>query len=168
MVRSYETAWLSELYVKKGQRNFPGFYLSRGALSSLFVAVFLVFTLILMAGLIQYAIPEPGFTHIGDLDSFPPSQEPYLIQDSHPFYLINLGGQLRAYSRRTPSTYGCWIAWDKVETMFIDPCSGETYNLNGIPVKRPLQSNLDQYPVEIKDGQIWVDKTRFLRGMSKQ
>jgi hypothetical protein len=69
-------------------------------------------------------------------------------------------GEIVALSRKDPR--GCTLPWrpdfkfDNAKGWFRDPCLGSTYDLNGHKVYGPSPRGLDQYPVEVKNGNVQV------------
>lgn len=87
------------------------------------------------------------------------------------FHLVRLqSGDFLALSARDPHS-DCWIVWypelDPMEVTiepawpgwFRDPCHGAIYDEHGTRVFGPAPRNLDHYPVELRDGHVYVTLT---------
>ena len=108
------------------------------------------------------------------LADYPPQDIPYLVMPElaeHGLWLVNTGEQLLAFDRRSPYSPDlpageqrpdrCLYAWSEVNGRFIDPCSGDEWELDGtlnLAESTELWSNrnLDQYRVEVDGDIIYV------------
>ncbi len=92
---------------------------------------------------------------------YPPSTEPYWITDRD-FWLVHTPeGRLMAFAPLSPEyadhiiVNECRYTWSAPQRRFIDPCSGDEWELNGqlnLDHSTELWSNrdLDQYPLRIE------------------
>jgi len=69
--------------------------------------------------------------------------------------LVNHNGKVRAIS--TVCTHlGCRAAWDENRHQFICPCHTGIFDANGMVLSGPAPRQLDEFPVEVKSGNIYV------------
>jgi hypothetical protein len=120
--------------------------------------------------------PEP-IIHVAELRiaDYPPRSTPYLIEDGDFWLVHTLEGELFAFVPVSP-TYAdhiteveCRFTWNENPARFIDPCSGDEWELNGrlnLEHSTELWSNrdLDQYAITVEDGMISVDLDRKILG----
>lgn len=78
------------------------------------------------------------------------------------FHVVRLqSGEFLALSARDSHSQ-CWVPWrpefefDGHEGWFRDPCHGSTYEGTGMRVFGPAPRDLDRYPVEVRDGHVYV------------
>ncbi|MBK8901762.1 MAG: carboxypeptidase regulatory-like domain-containing protein [Anaerolineaceae bacterium] len=116
---------------------------------------------VLDLGDVEHPLIEPPLA----LENYPPSETPYRFGS---FWLVHtLDGQLMAFSPVSPeyddrvSVEECQFAWAEANQRFVDPCSGDEWELNGrfnLEHSTELWSNrhLDQYFVHVIEEQIFV------------
>jgi Rieske Fe-S protein len=97
------------------------------------------------------------------------------------FHLVRLSsGEFRAFSMVDPHSSDvyplkaasgeCRVAWraemlyGSREGWFRDTCTSSTYDLDGTRVFGPSPRDLDQYPVTVEDGKVYVDTSIVIRG----
>jgi hypothetical protein len=123
-----------------------GFFISILAVMGIFAVI-----------VIQFAIPRERKISLGPVDTYPPSNNPYVIElDPGTAYLYNDQGSIRIFYRRNPSPNGCLINWNEIENAYIDPCTGTKYRINGSYIDGPTQRDLKELKVEIVKGIVWV------------
>ena len=72
------------------------------------------------------------------------------------FYLVRLeGGFLAEYRKCTH--LGCVVPWIEEEGIFNCPCHSSLFTKEGEVISGPAPRPLDLFPVEIRDGEIFVD-----------
>lgn len=78
--------------------------------------------------------------------------------------LVLTGGETEplAFLARSPHG-GCPVRWNDEETYFEEWCYGSKWYADGRYFFGPALQDLDQLPVEVRDGMIWVTN-RILRG----
>ena len=124
-------------------------------------------------------LTEPVTLSLAD---YPPQDAPYLVMPElgeHGLWLANTGEQVLAFDRRSPYRPDlpageqrpdrCLYAWSEVNGRFIDPCSGDEWELDGtlnLVESTELWSNrnLDQYRVELADNSIIIHLDEIIYG----
>lgn len=119
---------------------------------------------------------EPSASPIPlDPADYPPATAPYYVPGGD-FWLAHLpAGQLVAFSPTSPpyradiSLDACRFTWSESALRFVDPCSGDEWELNGqLNLKHSTElwsnSDLDQYVVRIYEGQIFVELDHLVPG----
>ncbi len=121
-------------------------------------------------GDVEHPLIEPPLT----LENYPPSATPYRFGS---FWLVHTpDGQLMAFSPVSPeyddrvSVEECQFAWEEANQRFVDPCSGDEWELNGrlnLEQSSELWSNrnLDQFFVHVTDVQIFVQLDRLYQSL---
>jgi nitrite reductase/ring-hydroxylating ferredoxin subunit len=139
---------------------------NRFRLYILLFASLLTFVVALVVVLIQYAIPGKEWVQVGVLSDFPPSKEPYRLQNLGGF-LVNLEGELFVLSNHPPHPRfhdTCLIYWDAERQRLTEPCGGAAFALDGHYLFGPSPRGLDKYPYEIRGNEIWVETTTLILG----
>jgi cytochrome b6-f complex iron-sulfur subunit len=72
------------------------------------------------------------------------------------FYLVRLEGGFLAVYRVCPHL-GCIVPWSEEERHFLCPCHAAAFSMEGEVLAGPPPRPLDILPVEIVDGEIFVD-----------
>lgn len=134
---------------------------------SLLASLALLLLVTAMAGA-WYALPrQPDRRVILSLNDYPPSDTPYLIE-SEDFWLVHTpAGELFAFVPVAPeyadhiSVDECRYDWSSSNDRFIDPCSGDEWELDGrLNLRHSTElwssRDLDQYTVSVEDGLIAV------------
>lgn len=110
----------------------------------------------------SYALPRPII--VGLAPDYPLSDQPYLIKDDVPFWLVNTGGRYIALKPETTHRTNYRYAWSTVTNRFEDPLTGSKFTLIGQWIEGPATRNLDQYRVTIQRGEIQVWQSTIIRG----
>jgi len=77
------------------------------------------------------------------------------------FYLSRLDtGMLALYRKCTH--LGCVVPWVEEENRFNCPCHASIFNKKGEVLAGPAPRPLDLFPIEIQDGDIWVDTSKII------
>ncbi len=99
-----------------------------------------------------------GLVAAGLVDSFPtgsvtefPDGRFYLVRDDN-------GDFLALYTRCTH--LGCTVSWEAGNGRFFCPCHASSFDQLGQVENPPAPRPLDTFPVEIRDGQVWIDTAR--------
>jgi cytochrome b6-f complex iron-sulfur subunit len=106
-----------------------------------------------------YPVPRrrPRATFVGFLSRVPET-EPLEIRDLRGRKILLLrasGGDLLAMS--TVCTHlGCAVYYRPDKKMFDCPCHQGVFDREGNPVSGPPQRPLERYPVEVRDGKVFV------------
>jgi cytochrome b6-f complex iron-sulfur subunit len=100
----------------------------------------------------------------GKVDDFPPGSVTHVPNGR--FYLTRLadGGFLALYQRCTH--LGCNVPWDQGANTFICPCHNSQFTIDGTLLNPPAPRPLDIFPVEIKDGEVFVDTGKAITRQS--
>ncbi|MCC6603958.1 MAG: hypothetical protein IT327_12145 [Anaerolineae bacterium] len=121
-------------------------------------------------GDVEHPLIDPPLT----LENYPPSDTPYRFGG---FWLVHTPtGELIAFSPVSPeydervSVGECQFAWEEANQRFVDPCSGDEWELNGRlnleqSSERWSNRNLDQFFVRVTDGQIFVQIDRIYQSL---
>jgi hypothetical protein len=78
-------------------------------------------------------------------------------QDGTLFYVLNVNGDLLAIYARSLRHTRCQVNWDERRGEFIDPCLGTRFLPTGEYQGGGPPQELVQLPVQVKDGQVWVE-----------
>jgi nitrite reductase/ring-hydroxylating ferredoxin subunit len=138
---------------------------------SISLIISLAFLLVIMTlAAIRFAMPPKDEVLLGNLEEYPPANQPYLVQlKNRATFLVNTGDELIVFYEKTPNSTRCRYRWidsstfswisDNVQQggLFIDPCLGTKFSLDGSYLDGPLAGDLERYQTRITDGQIWVD-----------
>jgi hypothetical protein len=101
------------------------------------------------------------------LTDYPPSDTPYHIENGDLWLVNTLEGHLFAFAPVSPeyaahiSVDVCRFAWIESVKRFVDPCSGDEWELNGLlnldhSTELWSSRDLDQYALTVDDGLIYV------------
>lgn len=63
---------------------------------------------------------------------------------------------------------GCRYNWDEDKKLFVCPCHNSVYGIDGKVVSGPAPRGLDELPVEIKDGNLYVQYEKFEVGIPEK
>lgn len=113
--------------------------------------------------------------HLAD---YPPDETPYHIQSGDFWLVHNPENRLLAFAPHSPeyadhiSVDSCRFAWSAAVKRFVDPCSGDKWQISGrldLENSAELWSShdLDQYVVTLEDGVIHVDLEQKVLGASR-
>jgi Rieske Fe-S protein len=72
-----------------------------------------------------------------------------------PAYLIQSAGSVRMLSA-TCTHSGCLVTWQKQRSKFVCPCHGGTYDGQGAVVSGPPPRPLDQLPISVQNGNVYL------------
>ena len=72
-----------------------------------------------------------------------------------PAYLIRRGDSVRMLSA-TCTHAGCLVTWQKQRSQLVCPCHGGTYDGQGAVLSGPPPRPLDQLPVNIENGTVYL------------
>lgn len=94
----------------------------------------------------------------GNVDDFPPNSVTHISNGR--FFLVRFenGGFLALFQRCTH--LGCTVSWEIEEHKFICPCHGSRFDEKGNVENPPATRALDQFAIEIQNGEIWVDTSK--------
>lgn len=112
---------------------------------------------------------------VGAVADFPPRARPYSLpieikgQPSVRVYLVNMGAEIIALNATyTSSQFSCTerVVWVPTNGRFEGPCTGDKFALDGkwISVMGEVKRGLQSFPVEIREGEIWVDVSQAILG----
>lgn len=84
-----------------------------------------------------------------------------------PIWLARISDtEIRAFYQADPRN-GCPVIWQAARQLFIEPCHGSSYALDGSYVRGPSQRNLDRFEVTISlGGTLSIDPNSFTSGDS--
>lgn len=63
---------------------------------------------------------------------------------------------------------GCRYNWDDEKKQFVCPCHNSVFTIDGKVVSGPAPRDLDELPVEIKDGDLYVQYEKFEVGIPEK
>ncbi|OGO40879.1 MAG: hypothetical protein A2W36_02285 [Chloroflexi bacterium RBG_16_58_14] len=137
---------------------------------ALWTVVYGIAFLLLMSvaawALLSFAMPGDEYVDIGLLSAFPPSAQPYELQDPVHVFVVNDGGDLLVLDPLNRVSGGHVVRWWPGEGYFIDPGQGTYFDLRGRPVALnrgvPGKQGLPRYPVTIRDGRVLVAAERLV------
>jgi hypothetical protein len=113
------------------------------------------------------------------LAAYPPQDKPYFVEEGRGFWLVHAGSQLLAFDPRSPlgtdwsmanpRSERCLYGWAEANGRFIDPCSGDEWELDGtlnLAESTELWNdrNLDQYRLEVDGDTIIVHLDEIIFG----
>ena len=100
---------------------------------------------------------------VAERSTEPGSEGEFVLDGTLVFHLVRLeSGEFIALSARDPES-DCWVPWqpefefDGRAGWFVDPCGGSTYNEEGVRVSGPAPRDLARHPVEVRDGEVFVN-----------
>lgn len=73
-------------------------------------------------------------------------------------FVVNHAGQLYALSA-TCSHYGCLVDWSRQKKLFLCPCHGGKYDIEGLVTDGPPPLPLTRLPLRIESGRVTVGLT---------
>ncbi len=74
---------------------------------------------------------------------------------------------IRSFSPVCPHL-GCRYNWNEEKKLFICPCHNSVFDIEGKVVSGPAPRGLDELPVEIKDGSLYVEYEKFEIGIPEK
>lgn len=118
---------------------------------------------------------EPAQEPILPLADYPPSDTPYYVENGDIWFVHSLEGHMLAIAPVAPTYHDqidvaeCRIQWAPANQRFIDPCSGDEWNLLGkldLANSSELwsQRNLDQYFVNVMQEKAFVQMRDLIKG----
>ncbi len=135
----------------------------RALSTSVMLAGILVFILGAAAATFIFALPRPAWTEIGPVADFPPRAAPYRVATPVVFFISNDGQAIIALAPQDPHPRGCDVNWDVERSQFNDPCLGSQYTYLGVYASGPSARNLNQYPIKVVNGTLFVDFSRPIK-----
>jgi hypothetical protein len=138
---------------------------SRSFLSFSLLTSLILFGLILSKLIFSYVYPPKQEFLVGNISQYPPAGHPYSIEvDNKTMYLANTGNNIFIFHWRTPGSANCRYKWHDLEGVFIDPCTGARFSLDGSFLTGPPHRGLDRCPMRLESGQIIVDLSDTIEG----
>jgi hypothetical protein len=122
--------------------------------------------LVLAWVLARFALPGKQYVDIGELSDYPPSTQPYELNDPVHLFVVNDKGTLIVLDPLNRVPGGYLARWNAQEGYFIDPSRGTWFDLLGRPVPHPLpdgmreRQGLPRYPFMIEGERILVEISR--------
>jgi hypothetical protein len=136
----------------------------RGWLAAAYLIALLLLAFVVGWALMSFAMPGDEYMNIGPLSSYPPSAQPYEVDDPVHLFVVNDGGDILVLDPLNRVPGGYVVRWWPREGYFIDPSRGTWFDLLGRPVirhgSREKQGML-RYPITIRDGRILVAVERL-------
>lgn len=123
-----------------------------------------------MVGPLLQKVPETWRT-VGAVEQFKIGETVQIaFADASPLPWAGVTAQTSAWLRRTTANsfvafavncthLGCPVSWLPGAQLFLCPCHGGTYDLDGKPVAGPPQHSLARYDIRINKGQVEVKAT---------
>ena len=81
-------------------------------------------------------------------------------------YLVNIEGDVIALSQKC-THLGCRVPYCDSSSQFECPCHGSVFNRAGDWQAGPAPRGMDQHPVEVQDGLIYIDTGSVIEGAPK-
>jgi cytochrome b6-f complex iron-sulfur subunit len=105
-----------------------------------------------------------GFVKAGQLEEFPPGSISHVPAGQ--FYISHVEdiGLIAMWHRCTH--LGCTVPWQEEQGQFNCPCHSSIFNRAGEVVDGPAPRPLDQFPIEIEDGEVFVNTGRMIERQS--
>jgi cytochrome b6-f complex iron-sulfur subunit len=98
-----------------------------------------------------------GEVFAGNVDDFEVGSVTYIL--SGRFYIVrNSDGLLAVWQKCTH--LGCAVPWAPDENQFHCPCHGSLFTPEGVVSGGPAPRPMDTFPIEIRDGEVWVDTSK--------
>jgi hypothetical protein len=139
----------------------------RAVLALLLVVAFLALFASLAWAAVRFATPQPEYVEIGGLSDFPPSAEPYFVNDPRPVYILNYNDVLLVLDPLNRVQGGYQVHWFSEGQAYIDPSRGTWFDRYGSPIHNPNnidypveKNGLFRYPVSIRGGRIIIEVSR--------
>lgn len=109
------------------------------------------------------------------LVDYPPRDTPYLVGDAGFWLVHHPGGNLLAFVPVSPeyradlTVAACRFAWNDAVGRFVDPCSGDEWELDGTlnlahSTERWSNRNLDQYALTVGEATVTVHLDQVITG----
>jgi hypothetical protein len=116
-------------------------------------------------------------TRLGLVADFPPRAQPYYLpvevpgQTSKAVYLVNTGAEILALNAENMGKHPLFscaerVVWVPTNKRFEGPCTGNKFALDGkwISSFNNPRRGLDSFPLEVRDGEIWIDLNQPILG----
>ena len=135
----------------------------REFLADLFVGVAFLSTAIgILNAVARYIVPPKQSIQgtsenieIANLSELQEGTSKYFAYNNVPCALINVGGEIKGFSR-VCTHLQCAIDWDKKSQTFLCPCHAAVFDTNGRVVSGPAPKPIPELKVNVKDGKIYV------------
>lgn len=118
--------------------------------------------------IIRFATPSPEYVEIGRLTDFPPSTEPYFLNEPLTMFVVNYNDTLLALDPLNRVPGGYQVRWYSEGQAYIDPSRGTWFDRFGNPIRNPHNADypvekqgLFRYPVSIRGDRIIVEVSRL-------
>ncbi|GAB4578226.1 MAG: hypothetical protein Fur0022_09600 [Anaerolineales bacterium] len=147
---------------------------------SLFLAL-MGLGMVLAMALIRFMLPRTALISLGQVSQFELNQPQYMAIRQQgvglSFWVVNLEEGFRVYKSSSTFVYPTgkrctltWVeeapSWMNEKSYFFDPCSGSWWSERGEYIGGPAPRDLDWYPVEIRDRELWIDAFHPQQGES--
>jgi cytochrome b6-f complex iron-sulfur subunit len=125
----------------------------------------LAFAVQASSALIRFMTPElePGAfgskIRAGELNEFDVGSVSFFREGR--FFLVRLEEGFLALYRKCPHL-GCAVPWDEELGKFNCPCHSSLFSEKGEVLSGPAPRPLDYFPVEIREGEVFVDTGRLM------
>lgn len=139
----------------------------------LLFAALLLLLFVAMAAAVWYLIPvNTTRVEVGPLHQYPVSTERPYIAKSAEAWIVNINGDLQAFSNLTPYKWplispedeGCPVSWNNANSRFEDPCSGSKFRLDGTLIGSPATRDLDRLELTVRKGKVYIETGRVELG----
>lgn len=123
---------------------------------------------------------ERHFAHVADLATLPvgqPTSVNYSDQTTEAYIretttrsvwvIKHSPSEVTVYSPICPHL-GCRYNWDQQSQQFVCPCHGSVFALDGKVLAGPSPRPLDTLPIEIRNGELFVEWERFELGIPQK
>jgi cytochrome b6-f complex iron-sulfur subunit len=115
-----------------------------------------------LAAILKFLKPPPsqgfgGWVYAGRQEEFPRGSVNRVMAGR--FYITHTDdGMLAVYQKCTH--LGCSVPYSEAEGRFHCPCHGSLFTLTGEVAGGPAPRPMDIFPVEVRNGEVWVDTGR--------
>jgi hypothetical protein len=135
----------------------------RGSSSLLYLLIWLLLIGLGVWVILSFALPGANNYSPGTLTDFPPAPTPHALRtDTARLYLVNTGEQVLALHVYHPNPPYCFINWNEEESVFVDPCLGTQFYLDG-SYKAGPPANMSLLALEVDEERIWVDLNKIIK-----
>lgn len=131
-------------------------------------AAFTASALVGLGAIVRFMAPpytpkkSPRF-RAGKLDDYPTVDVYTDFKQSEQVWIVHLPNN-RLVALSTICTHlGCTPSWLPNDQKFKCPCHGSGFRMSGINFEGPAPRPLPRYKIELRDGVVWVDKSREFR-----
>ncbi|NUM47618.1 MAG: hypothetical protein HUU38_23185 [Anaerolineales bacterium] len=112
----------------------------------------------------QFALPRPNWINFGSISNYPPQNTPYFVRQKTPVFIVNTGEKFLVLAPQAPHPKACQLSWRAEDAIFIEPCLGIQFYLDGTYLQGPSNRGMDQYEFKVEAGTLWVNVEHKILG----